>query len=134
MRGTQLPEDFSIDAGMRGWAEREVPRVNIDKEHDKFCDYFWASGKTMVSWTAAWRGWMRRCVDFKGACLYTQDEVQLKSMMTEYTAQGFRRAFRHENSNMYRFEFERWRAAKEGAKPRDMSGLESLMAKMKVTA
>lgn len=134
MRGTQLPEDFGIDGSMREWAEREVPRVNIDKEHDKFCDYFWANGKQMVSWTAAWRGWMRRCVDFKGACLYTADELQLRAMMAEYAAQGFRRAYTHENSVRYRFEFDRWKQAREGAKPRDMSGLDSLMAKMKVPA
>lgn len=134
MRGTQLPQDFGIDAAMRDWAEREVPQVKIEKEHEKFCDYFWAKGECKFSWVAAWRNWMRRCTEFKGASLYTQDELQIKKLMAEYTAQGFRRAYQHENSNMYRFEFDRWKAKRDGAKPRDMGGMKELMAKLKVSA
>lgn len=95
-----LPEDFLISAEMRAWAELKTPTVNIDAEHETFCDYWRGCGKKMADWFAVWRNWMRRAPKMGGA-VYSPDEVRVRALMKEYTAQGFRRAYVHETSAMY---------------------------------
>ncbi len=131
MRGTQISADFAIDAGMREWAEDRTPVVNIEVETEKFIDHHLATGKTMLDWTAAWRTWMRNALTFRGAVHYTQDDLQLKQLMAEYTAAGFRRAYRHENSTMYRFEYEHWK--NKNLQKRDMGIVTDLTSRMKMT-
>lgn len=62
---TLLPGDFSITPEMRAWARFKVPHVNVEAEHENFCDYWRAHGKRMCDWTATWRCWMRRAIDFQ---------------------------------------------------------------------
>ena len=67
MGKTLLPRDFAITDEMRLWASAKVPMVDIDREHESFCDYWWAHGKKMLDWPATWRMWMRRCIAMGGA-------------------------------------------------------------------
>jgi hypothetical protein len=130
VKGSILPAGFCIDSAMRSWAIEHVPTVNIDLAHAKFCDYFTATGKTMVSWEACWRNWMRRNLEW-GRDLYTADEVRIVKLMDEYTAKGFRRAFKHENSVMYETAYIAWDMSRRGAgKLRDMSMVGDLVQRL----
>jgi len=61
---TLLPDDFQITESMRAWARAKIPQVDIDSEHENFCDYWKAHGKKMADWVATWRVWMRRAPEF----------------------------------------------------------------------
>lgn len=130
MRGTQIDAHFQIDQEMREWAEQKVPVVNIEAETEKFVDHHLATGKVMLSWTAAWRTWMRNAVTFRGAIHYTADEMQIKRLMAEYTEKGFRRAFVHENAVLYRTAFEAWQLKQRSEPKRDM-GIVTQLAQAK---
>lgn len=66
---TLIDPDFTITDKMRAWADKKVPRVDIDEETEKFVDYWLAHGRKMASWEATWRNWMRRAPKFDG-CAY----------------------------------------------------------------
>lgn len=82
MGKTVLPTGFGISQEMRVWAEVSVPKVDIDREHENFCDYWRGRGKMMADWIATWRVWMRRAPQFRGALrsdsprLRTLEEIQ----------------------------------------------------------
>lgn len=61
---TALPDDFCITESMREWARTKVPEVDIDAQHELFCDHWRGNGKRMADWTATWRNWMRRAPEF----------------------------------------------------------------------
>jgi len=105
MAKTTLPNGFGITEGMRQWAETKAPQVDIDREHEAFCDYWLAHGTKMADWFATWRTWMRRAPQFRGAM----------------RSQGFRRAFRHETSTTYTDAFRDWK--QRDAPARDMSNI-----------
>lgn len=67
MSKTQLSKDFQITAPMRAWAGSRIPSVDIDREHESFCDYWWSRGRQMADWEACWRMWMRRAPQMGGA-------------------------------------------------------------------
>lgn len=90
---------------MRAWAAQKMPQVNIDKEHEKFVDYWLGTGKAMADWNAVFRNWIRRAPKMGGA-MYSPDEQEIRALMREFTAQGFRRAFQHETARTYRAAFE----------------------------
>jgi hypothetical protein len=125
MAKSVLPEDFLISAEMRIWAEVKSPTVNIDTEHENFCDYWRAHGTKMADWTATWRNWMRRAPKMGGA-VYSPEEVEIRALMREYTAKGFRRAYVHETALKYRQAFEE--GEREKLPRRDMSGVLQLVA------
>lgn len=64
MGKTLIPENFSISQEMRAWARLKIPSVDIDAQHEEFCDYWRAHGKKMLDWVATWRNWMRRSPEF----------------------------------------------------------------------
>lgn len=64
MGKTLIPEDFEITDSMRQWARMKVPGLDIDAQHEMFCDYWRAHGKKMLDWQATWRNWMRRAPEF----------------------------------------------------------------------
>lgn len=105
MSKTSIPVDFSISEKLRAWAEQKVPHVNIDKEHEIFVDYWIGHGTRMASWPATWRVWMRRAPKMGGA-VYSPEEMEMRALMKDFTAQGFRRAFVHETARTYRSAFE----------------------------
>lgn len=55
---TRLPAEFAMTPAMRAWAAERVPAVDLDIEHERFCNYWWGSGKTKRDWPATWRTWM----------------------------------------------------------------------------
>lgn len=77
MGKTVLPDGFGISEQMREWAKLKAPLVDIDLEHENFCDYWRGRGKMMADWIATWRVWMRRAPQFKGA---TRDPVHLRTL------------------------------------------------------
>jgi hypothetical protein len=105
MSKTVIPSDFSISESVRAWAEKNVPQVNIDKEIETFRDYWLGNGKKMSDWNAVLRNWIRRTPKMGGA-LYSAEELEMRALMKEFTAQGFRRAYVHETPRAYRTAFE----------------------------
>lgn len=82
-----------------------MPQVNIDKELATFVDYWLGNGKPMANWDAVFRNWIRRTPKMGGA-LYSAEELEMRGLMKEFTAQGFRRAYVHETARTYRSAFE----------------------------
>lgn len=120
---TVIPDGFSISEGVRAWAAKKMPQVNIDKEHEAFVDYWLGNGKKKANWDAVFRTWIRRAPKMGGA-LYSNEEQEIRALMREFTAQGFRSAFRHETARTYRAAFE---ATKTHALPqRDMKCIDAL--------
>lgn len=115
-----LARDFAISEGMRAWAEKATPTVNIDKEHLAFVDFWRARGRRMHDWTAVWRNWMRRCPKM-GGVLYTADEIQLRKLMPLFVDAGFRHPHTHENALMYQAAFDAFDLKRRGVPQRDMS-------------
>lgn len=120
MGKTQLPSEFGISQEMRTWAELKTPQVDIDREHEMFCDHWRAHGKPMADWMATWRNWMRRAPQFKGA-MRAPDDAEVTRLMAQFTAAGFRRAFRHETSTTYTSAYRQWRQC--DAPVRDLSNI-----------
>ncbi len=58
-RLSPIPENFEVTPEMRRWASENV-HSNVDRETDKFVDYWRANGATKLDWVATWRNWMRR--------------------------------------------------------------------------
>jgi len=54
---------FLMTAEMLAWAKEKVPAVNLDRETERFCDYWTGTGKAMADWPSTWRNWMRRAQD-----------------------------------------------------------------------
>lgn len=67
-RGTRIPEDFTITASMRQWAQENAPEVNISRETTKFVNY-WLSktGQNAVKrdWERTWRNWIMQSDDYR---------------------------------------------------------------------
>ncbi len=105
MSKSSIPVDFSISEELRLWAAQKMPQVNIDKEVEVFRDYWLGCGKKMLDWDAVFRNWIRRAPKMGGA-VYSPDEMEMRALMKEFTAQGFRRAFLHETPRTYRSAFE----------------------------
>lgn len=57
----QLP--FLMTGEMLAWAKEKAPAVNLDRETERFCDYWTGTGKAMADWPSTWRNWMRRAQD-----------------------------------------------------------------------
>lgn len=127
MHKTLVSEDFEISAEMRIWAEANIPQVHIDKETQKFIDYFRGKGQLMFDWVATWRNWMRRCPSM-GGCMYGVDELRVKKLMAEFEPKGFRRAYTHENAVMYQVAFDAWDMKRRGVPMREMSAVVTSLA------
>lgn len=58
-----LAMPFLMTADMLDWAKDKAPAVNLDRETERFCDYWTGNGKAMADWPSTWRNWMRRAQD-----------------------------------------------------------------------
>lgn len=58
-----LPLPFLMTEVMLAWAADSAPLVNLDRETERFIDYWTAEGKSKADWDATWRNWMRRAQD-----------------------------------------------------------------------
>lgn len=63
----EIPDDFSITAEMRQWADEKIRGVNLENETEKFCAYYRANAKKFVRWDQAWRNWLLKAVEFRSA-------------------------------------------------------------------
>ena len=61
---TALPIPFVISDSVREWARTAVPLLDIDYYRQEFEDYYLAHGKMMVDWSAAFRNWCRKAMDY----------------------------------------------------------------------
>lgn len=61
--GSRLPNDWQPDAD---FARSEIPDIDVDREADKFRDWYRAQAGTKgvkLDWTATWRTWIRNAKD-----------------------------------------------------------------------
>jgi hypothetical protein len=68
-QGHRLPDDFAVSAEMRDWARRKAPHVDVDRETERFCDYWRAKpGRDgrKLDWRLTWNNWMRNAEDRQG--------------------------------------------------------------------
>ena len=63
-RAHALADDWTPSPEAVERIRNEHPHLNINHEHERFIDYCKANGKTYKDWDAAWRGWMRRSVEY----------------------------------------------------------------------
>jgi hypothetical protein len=55
------PADFEVTPAMVLWAEEHAPKVNLQRETDKFRDHTFKF--SITDWPGAWRNWLRRAHD-----------------------------------------------------------------------
>lgn len=58
-----LPLPFLMTNEMLTWAAEKVPAVKLDRETEKFIDYWTGQGGAKADWKSTWRNWMRRAQD-----------------------------------------------------------------------
>jgi hypothetical protein len=63
-RGAPAPTDFEITDAMRAWAQNNAAGINLDSETPRFLDHHRAKGSKFSDWTAAWRNWMSKAVEY----------------------------------------------------------------------
>lgn len=63
-RNTAVPKDFAVTPELRSWAEQNAPRVNVDRQTEKFLNHHGAKGTVFKDWIKAWRNWMLNAVDY----------------------------------------------------------------------
>lgn len=66
VRAHAAPAELEITQRMIDWLDTVPGNMAIDMvyETEKFLDYHRAKGTKFVDWTAAWRNWMRRAVEW----------------------------------------------------------------------
>jgi hypothetical protein len=63
-RASRIADDFSITEPMRAWAhQHQFSDAEIERELEKFVNYWQGSGKTKLDWNATWRTWMLNAQD-----------------------------------------------------------------------
>lgn len=64
-RRTGPPESFALTEELLTWAEGVgLNRTRAATETERWLDYHRGKGNVMADWTAAWRTWMRRAVEY----------------------------------------------------------------------
>lgn len=100
-----LPRDFAITDEMRTWANRSVPEIDIDRETERFCDYWRANGKTMADWCACWRNWIRNSVERHGYRRRPSDNPRVHdrfaALIVRADLVGFRRPYPVDTPDTY---------------------------------
>jgi hypothetical protein len=64
-RATPPPKSFEVTSDLSRWAQTEVPGIDLKTETVKFLDHHRAKGNSHKDWTAAWRNWMRKAVEYR---------------------------------------------------------------------
>lgn len=65
-RGTRLPYDWELEQHEGEWAlKKGMTFAEVKLEEEKFKDYWVASGKVKVDWSATWRNWIRSAIERK---------------------------------------------------------------------
>lgn len=64
---TACPESFEVTEPMTEWAQSKgLPAERVTPETEKFLDYHRAKGSTFADWTAGWRNWIAKAVEYRG--------------------------------------------------------------------
>jgi hypothetical protein len=59
------PENFEITDKMKSWAIKTgLDGINLNLETEKFINYHLAKGTRFKNWTAGWRNWMLKALEF----------------------------------------------------------------------
>ncbi|WP_139207401.1 hypothetical protein [Phytopseudomonas flavescens] len=58
-----LPLPFLMSPEMLAWAASKAPAVTLDRETERFIDYWTGQGGVKADWPATWRNWMQRAQD-----------------------------------------------------------------------
>jgi len=66
-RRTSAPEEFTITDQLRAWAAGDGISVDLEAETRRFLDHHRAKGSKFLDWSAAWRNWMSRTLEYGGA-------------------------------------------------------------------
>lgn len=53
-----LPDAFVTTPAMSEWALEKAPSVNLDRETERFMNYWRGNGQPKADWVATWRNWM----------------------------------------------------------------------------
>lgn len=72
-----FPDDFEIKESMKEWAAKSAPLVDLEKETEKFRDYWLANGGAKKDWEAAWRTWIGNARDWNVASRRPQPAATL---------------------------------------------------------
>ena len=70
---TGIPPDFSLTDAMRKWFTVTCPRLDIEKELDRFRDRCIAKGTEYADWEAGWRTQMKNAEDWLKEPAYTSE-------------------------------------------------------------
>jgi Helix-turn-helix domain len=62
---TALPADFVVTPEMRAWATEHLTFVDVDLEHEQFLESCREKGIRSEDWSATWRKFMRRALQFQ---------------------------------------------------------------------
>jgi hypothetical protein len=60
-RGGRLPDKFLLTEPMRQWAKERNPKIDVELETEKFCNYYRSkagAGAIRLDWQATWRNWI----------------------------------------------------------------------------
>jgi hypothetical protein len=60
-----LPSDFVLTPALREFAVAKGFSGDVDSLFDACCDHYRGNGKKWVDWSAVWRNWVRREMEFK---------------------------------------------------------------------
>jgi hypothetical protein len=67
-RAVAISTPFDVDEEMAHWAiDKGMSREFVERETEKFVNYFISTGRTMRDWTAAWRNWLLRAQEQVGS-------------------------------------------------------------------
>lgn len=58
----RIPEDFQLREQDYEWAEKQNFK-DIERETERFVDYWRAAGTARADWYASWRNWIRKAQD-----------------------------------------------------------------------
>lgn len=64
-RATPAPDHFPLTDKLTAWGAENAPGIDLPAETERFLDYHRAKGSTFRDWSAAWRNWVRRAVEYR---------------------------------------------------------------------
>jgi len=64
-RATPAPDHLPLTETLTAWGRDNAPGIDLASETERFLDHHRAKGSTFRDWTAAWRNWMRKAVEYQ---------------------------------------------------------------------
>lgn len=63
-RRVPFPADFAITGELRTWANTKTPGLDLEIQTERFKNHAEANARTAANWSAAWRNWMLKAVEY----------------------------------------------------------------------